>query len=149
MAHNTMAMWSHSSTPHKNSIPRILPKSCLLASLEARGKFLFFLRSVLAINETNSPFSLTMGSFPEKQRRKVYIIMIQHLTKHPLSNNHYLATFLPILGDLFPTLRKKKVHRSCPPSHSVLCPLSFPVFLGSNLTWLPLEIMHHGHTWHN
>lgn len=77
-------MWNHSSTPLKNSIPGILPKSCLLTSLEASGKFLFFLRSVLAINETNSPFSLTMGSFPETQRRKAYTAMIQHLA--PPSN---------------------------------------------------------------
>lgn len=57
----------------KNSTIPGIPNSCLLASLEASGKFLFFLRSVRAIKDTNSPFSLTIGSFPVIQEEALYI----------------------------------------------------------------------------
>lgn len=38
--------------------------SCLRESLEAKGKSLFFLRSVRAMMDTRLPSSFTMGSFP-------------------------------------------------------------------------------------
>ena len=43
-----------------------LPLNCFRSSFDARGNSLFFFKSVLDINDTNSPFAFTIGSLPDR-----------------------------------------------------------------------------------
>lgn len=72
--------------------------SCLRESLEARGKSLFFFRSVRAMMDTREPSSFTMGSLPaggvmEKYGLNSYFCTSRIVAVMPLHQFIYLFYF--------------------------------------------------------
>lgn len=68
--------------PKIKNIKIMIPRSCLVLSLEARGYSRFFFRSDLAIKDTSSFLSFTIGSFPKIKLKNYIIVSTSRIANH-------------------------------------------------------------------